>query len=143
MEDTKKVSKILIIKNSRVLLLFSKKLKKYHLPGGHVQADETFLHAIKRELYEETGIRLFSDPIVVYRKFNFTLYRKIFKYNESVFIKLSPEHENFLWANIKEAHKYPVCDFTKRDIFHLQKHWIDFKSKNKSPSNLELVDIQS
>ena len=48
MEDTKKVSKILVIKNSRVLLLFSKKLKKYHLPGGHVQENENFLQAIKR-----------------------------------------------------------------------------------------------
>lgn len=143
MEDTRKVSKILIIKNSRVLLLFSKKLKKYHLPGGHVQENETFLHAIKRELYEETGIRLFWDPIVVYKKPNFTLYRKIFKYNESVFVKLSEEHENFVWATIKEAHRYPICDFTKRDIFHLQKHWIDFKNKNKSVNNHELVDIPS
>lgn len=142
MEDTRKVSKILIIKNSRVLLLFSKKLKKYHLPGGHVQENETFLQAIKRELCEETGIRLFLDPILVYKKPSFALYRKIFKYNESIFVKLSAEHENFVWANIKEAHRYPICDFTKRDIYHLQKHWINFKGKNKSPSNQELIDIQ-
>lgn len=143
MEDTKKVSKILIIKNSRVLLLFSKRLKKYHLPGGHVHTDETFLQAVKRELYEETGIRLFWDPIVVYKKSNFALYRKIFKYNESVFVKLSPEHENFVWANIKEANRYPICDFTKRDIYHLQKHWIDFKSRNNYIPTNDLVDIHN
>ena len=56
-------------------------------------------------------------------------------------VKLSPEHENFVWANIREAHRYPICDFTKRDIYHLQKHWIDFKGKNKSVSNEEFVDI--
>lgn len=140
MEDTKKVSKILIIKNSRVLLLFSKKLKKYHLPGGHVQEDENFLNAVKRELFEETGIRLFWDPILVYKKPNFALYRKVYKYYDPVFVKLSPEHENFVWANIKEAHRYPICDFTKRDIYHLQKHWIDFRGKNKHATEEQLVD---
>jgi len=142
MEDTKKVSKILIIKNSRVLLLFSKKLKKYHLPGGHVHESENFLRAVKRELFEETGIRLFWDPTLVYKKLNFALYRKIFKYNESIFVKLSSEHENFVWANIKEAHRYPICDFTKRDIYHLQKHWNIFKNKNIPINNEELVDNQ-
>jgi nucleoside triphosphatase len=141
MEDTKKVSKIFVIKNSRVLLLFSKRLKKYHLPGGHVHEDESFLDAIKRELFEETGIRLYWNPIVVYKKPNFVLYRKIFKYNEPVFVKISSEHENFVWANIREAHKYPICDFTKRDIYHLQKHWIDFKPKNKSINDEQLVDF--
>ena len=61
MEDTKKVSKILVIKNSRVLLLFSKRLKKYHLPGGHVQEDENFLKQLKencsrKQEYDYFGI---------------------------------------------------------------------------------------
>ena len=129
MKDTNKVSKILIIKGGRVLLLFSKHLKKYHLPGGHLHENETFLSAIKRELKEETGIQLHWDPILVYSKPNFQLFRKIFKYNELVTVKISDEHENYVWASIKDAHKYPICDITKRDIYHLQKHWIDFKNK--------------
>jgi 8-oxo-dGTP pyrophosphatase MutT (NUDIX family) len=137
MYDTKKVSKILLIKNSRVLLLFSKKLKKYHLPGGHLEENESFLDAVKRELREETGINLFSDPTLVYSKLNFNLFRKIFKFNEPVFISLSPEHENFVWASIREAHRYPLCDFTKRDIFHLKRHWIDFKKQKKVIDTIE------
>jgi ADP-ribose pyrophosphatase YjhB (NUDIX family) len=129
MKDTNKVAKILVIKSGRVLLLFSKHLKKYHLPGGHLHENETFLSAVKREFEEETSIKLHWDPILIYSKPNFQLFRKIFKYNELVDVKLSEEHENFVWAAIKEADKYPICDITKRDIYHLQKHWICFKNK--------------
>jgi ADP-ribose pyrophosphatase YjhB (NUDIX family) len=129
MKDTNKVAKILIIKGGRVLLLFSKYLKKYHLPGGHLHENETFLNAVKRELKEETSIQLYWDPILVYSKPNFQLFRKIFKYNEIVNVKLSPEHEKYVWASIKDAEKYPICDITKRDIYHLQKHWIDFRNQ--------------
>jgi len=34
-----------------------KRRKSYEHPGGHVEHGETPLHAAKRELYEETGIR--------------------------------------------------------------------------------------
>lgn len=131
MKDTNKVAKILLIKGGRVLLLFSKHLKKYHLPGGHLHENESFLDAIKRELKEETGIQLYWDPILVYSKPNFQLFRKIFKYNEPVSVKISSEHENYVWASIKGADKYPICDITKRDIYHLQKHWVDFKNDKK------------
>ena len=40
--DTNRISKILIINNGKVLLLMSKKLKKFHLPGGHIKKNETF-----------------------------------------------------------------------------------------------------
>lgn len=137
----KKVSKILLIKNGKILLLFSKKLKKYHLPGGHLEENENFLQAVKREVREETNIRLFTDPMLVYSKPNFQLFRKVFKYNEPLFVSISPEHENFVWANIREAHKYPLCDFTKKDIFHLQKHWVNFKKQRKIIDNINDDDI--
>ena len=34
-----------------------KRRKSYEHPGGHVEPGETPLHAAKRELYEETGIK--------------------------------------------------------------------------------------
>ncbi len=137
MNDIKKVAKILIIKNNRVLLLFSKLIKKYHLPGGHLHENETFLNAVKRELQEETGVKLYWDPVLVYSKPNFQLFRKIFKYYDVVKVTLSDEHENYVWANIRDAHKYPICDITRHDIYHLQRYWTNRRNRVKSVANLE------
>lgn len=127
-KDTNKISKILLIDNGKVLLLFSNHLKKYHLPGGHLQMGESFTQGVKREVKEETGLTI-SWVKIIFSKINFTLF-KGGAYRGTV--KLSSEHSNYVWAPIESAHKYNLCDFTKRDIFGLQKMW---KRKNKLTSN--------
>ncbi len=41
-----------------------KKWKGYSFPGGHLEARESNLTSVKREFYEETGLRV-TDPICV------------------------------------------------------------------------------
>jgi 8-oxo-dGTP pyrophosphatase MutT (NUDIX family) len=126
-KDTNKIAKILILDRGRVLLLMSKHLKKYHLPGGHVEKNETFTQAIRREVKEETNLTI-SWCNVIFSKPNFTLY-KGGVYASAV--KISDEHDSYVWAKIEDAHKYPLCDYTKRDIAGLQKYWHNKKMRQK------------
>lgn len=125
--DTNRISKIFIIDRGKVLLLMSKKLKKFHLPGGHIQQNETFTQGLKREVKEETNLRL-SWYKIIYAKPNYTLYKGG---AYAGLIKLSDEHDGYIWAKIEHAHKYPLCKFTKRDIIGLQKYWKKIKDKKK------------
>lgn len=123
--DTHMISKILLVEDGKVLLLMSNKLNKYHLPGGHVQKNETFKQAIERELEEETGLKL-SWCRVVFSKANFYLFSGKPKNTN---VKLSEEHKKFVWAPIEKAHLLPLCDFTKKDISGLQKIFLNKKKK--------------
>jgi len=46
-----------IVKNKDGLyaVMYAERFRLYSLPGGGVEADETVLHALQREIYEETG----------------------------------------------------------------------------------------
>ena len=55
-EVVKRVKIVLINSNNEVLLGYSH--NDYQFPGGHVEENETLIHAINREVLEETGIDL-------------------------------------------------------------------------------------
>jgi len=44
------------IQDSRMLMVYHKKLECYLPPGGHIELGETTDHAIEREIAEETGL---------------------------------------------------------------------------------------
>lgn len=67
--DTINTAKI-IIKNGDEVLLLQKPTGKWTLPGGHIQKNESPLNALKRELYEETQIKLSGEPKLLYKTLN-------------------------------------------------------------------------
>lgn len=54
-----------VIKNSQLLVIKDKIWQKYKLPGGHIDDRENISSAIKREVFEETGIEVEFDSIVI------------------------------------------------------------------------------
>lgn len=135
-DDTNRVSKILILDRGRVLLLMSSKLKKFTLPGGHIKKNETFTQGLKREVKEETGLNI-SWAKIIFSKPNFTLYKGGVYTGK---VQLSDEHDGFIWAKIEDAHKYPLCNYTKRDIFGLQK-WLKRVNMRKIQNNKDIENL--
>lgn len=135
-DDTNKISKMMIISRGKVLLLMSSHLHKFTLAGGHIKKNETFTQGLIREVKEETSLNV-SWCRIVYSKPNFCLY-KGGVYAGSV--KLSHEHDGYIWAKIEDAHKYPLCNFTKRDIAGLQKNWEKIKARKKELENTEEIE---
>lgn len=105
---------ILVIHDSELLLLrranYLKNFRgKWCLPGGHIDKNEQPQHAIKRELYEETKINLLDEPTFcgVYKYSNGDI-TNVYKYEvkEKPDIKISSEHAQYKWINIKDLQKY-------------------------------------
>ena len=52
------VSTVYIVKDGKVLLVFHKKLNMWLPPGGHIDKDELPCDAARREVLEETGLKV-------------------------------------------------------------------------------------
>ena len=53
---------------------YNKKRKGWEIPGGHIEENETWENAAKREMYEETGAtKIKVEPICVYKISTFGL----------------------------------------------------------------------
>ncbi len=53
-----------IIDNDKVLLIKDKIWKQFKLPGGYIDDKENISHALQREVFEETGIKIELQSIV-------------------------------------------------------------------------------
>lgn len=99
------------IREEKLLLAYSKKQKHYFLPGGHIEADENPIDALKRELYEEfNGIvdsyqfiteieNSFEQNSRTYREKNY-LYKIFLKDTSN--IKSKESHLDFVWIDINK-----------------------------------------
>lgn len=52
---TRIATRAIVIKNNKILLMFTERYNDYSLPGGGVDSGEELLEGFKRELNEETG----------------------------------------------------------------------------------------
>jgi 8-oxo-dGTP pyrophosphatase MutT (NUDIX family) len=130
--DTNRVAKIFIMRGDSMLLLFSKHLNKWHLPGGHVHDDESYEDGLKREVEEETGCKLkFYHKIRPLRS-NVCLYIGNLYHGP---IKISDEHSKYIWVPIDEALNLHVCKFTFKDIRYLQTLMNAVKSSMRVDNN--------
>lgn len=105
------------MRGDNILLLFSKHLNKWHLPGGHIQVGETFETGLAREVEEETGCKLKFFHRIRQTNNNVALYIGRL---QSGIMKLSDEHSKHIWVPVGKALNLNVCKFTYRDIRYLQ-----------------------
>ncbi len=98
----------------------------WDMPGGRINIGEDLLTALRREIFEETGIKKYSSPVFFtatisnhitdHKEHNFKVGLAIFVYKlripELKQLKISDEHTEFEWVEKKEAakrlaNKYP------------------------------------
>ncbi len=108
--------KAIIIKDGKFLVLKRSKsemdssyINKYQcwdLPGGSVKYCETAIHALLREIEEETGLNISVKKIIsVYDAIRTNVHLVIITYvctYLSGSVRLSSEHEAFYWLGIEE-----------------------------------------
>ena len=109
--DVSSVAKVVLIdeKNRVLFLKRSKDSDKYpnqwDLPGGHLKKNESLLDGLKREVLEETDLKI-ENPIFVVKMGKTHFFKA--KYN-SMAIKLSKEHTAYTFLNkksLKPTDKY-------------------------------------
>jgi len=120
------VGALVFNKHNKILLLKSPKWKgKYIAPSGHVEYGETLVNAVKREVFEETGLKV-NDVVLLniqeliqsteYYKnihvvsINFTC-KSI---NENV--KLNNEAVDYIWLDPKDALQENIDSLTRKSI---------------------------
>jgi 8-oxo-dGTP diphosphatase len=92
------------------------KAGRYHLPGGRIEPGESFFDGLAREVMEETGLTLsVGEPLLIgeWRPIILGVPHQIV----GVFIastliagtvRLSEEHDSFLWINPQEYEQYDI-----------------------------------
>lgn len=65
---------LIIVKENKLLLAYSKNKKAWYLPGGKLDKGETSLQAIKREISEELSIDLEDNRLKFYIRVNVPAY---------------------------------------------------------------------
>jgi 8-oxo-dGTP pyrophosphatase MutT (NUDIX family) len=128
------VASSFVIHNGKLLFLKRHPDKiegtKWGLPTGKVEENEDLLEGMKRELFEETGIKAGIEKFQYittyyvdhpYYKFNYNLY--LLKLNTRPNIKLHEgEHTDYTWMSPQKAldnKLFKDTDIVLRDYFHI------------------------
>ena len=85
--DEKEYTRVVCVSKYKDKYVFSynKKRNGWEIPGGHIEQNETWEEAAKREMYEETGAtKIKLTPIAVYKINSFALlcFCEIFEMDE-------------------------------------------------------------
>lgn len=57
----------IVLKGNCVLIVFDASIKRWTLPGGHVEKGEALVSALQRELWEETRVEAVVEKVVALR----------------------------------------------------------------------------
>ncbi|MBI5680798.1 MAG: NUDIX domain-containing protein [Methanobacterium sp.] len=104
--------KILILKRSTDSKTNS---GKWELPGGKVDQGESFDHALIREVYEETKLKVALDHVVGVCQQNLPFIRAIHIVMSGKAVEgeltISPEHEGYAWVFFEDLQHYELADW--------------------------------
>ncbi len=88
---------------------------KWELPGGKVDQGESFDQALIREVFEETGLKIFVEHFVGASEQNLHVIRAIHIIMSGRImegeLKLSEEHEGYAWVFFEELADYELADW--------------------------------
>jgi nucleoside triphosphatase len=116
------VGALIFNKKNEILLVKSHKWKgMYVVPGGHVELGESMANALKREILEETGLRIYDVKYLMHQEFIYG--NDFWKKRHFIFfdfscktkndkIKLNHESEEYVWAPVDKTLKMNVEPYT-------------------------------
>ena len=88
---------------------------KWELPGGKVDQNESFDHALIREVYEETNLKIALEHVVGASEQNLHIIRAVHIIMSGKIIEgdlnLSSEHEGYAWVLMETLPDYELADW--------------------------------
>ena len=106
---------------------------KWELPGGKVNQDESFDHALIREVYEETNLKIALEHVVGAPEQNLHIIRAVHIIMSGKIIEgelnLSNEHEGYAWVWMENLKDYELADWLQ--------DYVNQKNNTTGNSNLE------
>ncbi len=103
------VTQQIVLRNKAGKVLILNKDSKWMLPGGRVQKNEKWNHALARKIKEETGIDNFLiDKIldVASTDDNSQFIITFAGLTDNEKVKLTSEHQEFAWVDFKALNSY-------------------------------------
>ena len=105
-----KEGQILLLRRSEIIAVSP---GTWDFPGGKLEKGEDPIEGVKREIFEETGLKAYSvTPIDVISFTNkneqFVVVVGYRVYVRSKRVTLSREHDQYMWVTIQEAAKIPL-----------------------------------
>lgn len=119
-----------LIKNNKGSCLFLKRSQplldgtgiKWDVPGGRIDPAEDLFTALRREINEETGLRLESEPKLVkaqdifLRDKDLHVVRLTYVVNLDGEAELSDEHTKFKWVPINDMYKLDMDSYLREVV---------------------------
>ncbi len=128
------VNRSIVIKDGVILLIQRSKNDTYkagmwEFPGGKLDAGQDLTNALEREVLEETGLLIspidriaYYESIIIsggkYAGMPYVSIIGISKVSGGE-IKLSEEHDDYVWLNIQDAKEYNITDDTRKALITL------------------------
>jgi 8-oxo-dGTP diphosphatase len=100
-----KTSKVIITDHNKKILMLKNSWKEWELPGGHADKRESYINCAKREVYEETGVRIINIERVKIIDQCTIFYSVI---NKRPNVKLSSEHIKYKWVALDEIENMKI-----------------------------------
>ncbi|HHU81445.1 MAG TPA: NUDIX domain-containing protein [Firmicutes bacterium] len=124
------VGAVIFNPDNKILLCKSHKWNdEYVIPGGHVELGEKMEEALKREILEETGLKICDLQLLglkesiysesFYEKKHFIFLDFLCK-TDSYNVVLNEEAEDYIWVGLEEIEKYKLNSFTKSLLTELR-----------------------
>lgn len=117
------VSAVIFNPDGKILLCKSHKWgNKFVIPGGHIELGEKMEEALKREVFEETGLSIYDIKLISLKE---SIYSNTFHdkkhlifidyqcRTDSNHVVLNDEAEEYIWAELGQIESYDLGGFVK------------------------------
>lgn len=124
------VGAIIFNPDNKILLCKSHKWdNKYVIPGGHIELGEKMEESLKREILEETGLKIYDIKLISLKE---SIYSNTFHVKkhfifidyicrtDSYDVILNEEAQEYRWVSLDEIENYELGGFTKELLLELR-----------------------
>ena len=114
---------------------------KWELPGGKVDQGESFDHALLREVYEETKLKISLEHVVGVSEQNLHVIRAVHIIMSGEILegnlKLSSEHEGYAWVFFENLQEYDLADWLQDFVNNQNSSTSPYDDENTVVNNVK------